>query len=256
MEKFLTEFKVVANRRLNREYVVIELKHPSELPEMHPGQFVQIKVENTPSTYLRRPISIHDVDKKNNSLRLLVQEVGDGTRWMGTLIPGQSLNLIYPLGNWFDVSASDKPLLVGGGCGIAPLLFLGKQMKEIGISPSFLIGAKSASALIELKEYEDIGDVYITTEDGSIGTKGYVIHHSIMRTDKPNFKAIYTCGPEPMMKVLAKYAGSRNMDCFVSLENQMACGFGACLCCVTETIHGNKCTCIDGPVFNSKELKW
>ena len=232
MEKYITEFKVVASHRLNREYVVLELKHPGILPEMHPGQFVQVKVDGTPQTYLRRPISIHDIDKKSNSLRLLVQEVGDGTHWMGSLIAGQTVNLVYPLGNWFDITASKSPLLVGGGCGIAPLLFLGKQMAEKGIKPRFLIGARSSSALIELDEYKALGDVYITTEDGSTGTKGYVIHHPVMRTETPDFDAIYTCGPEPMMKVLAKYAENRGgLNCFVSLENKMACGFGACLCC-------------------------
>ena len=98
--------------------------------------------------------------------------------------------------------------------------------------------------------------MHITTEDGSVGTKGYVIHHPVMRTQSPEFDMIYTCGPDAMMRVVAKYAGNHQIKCEVSLENHMACGFGACLCCVANTIDGHKCTCTDGPIFDSTYLKW
>jgi dihydroorotate dehydrogenase electron transfer subunit len=256
VKKYIDDFRVVCNHRLNHEFVVLELQHPGILPEMEPGQFVQIKVEGKPDTYLRRPISIHDVDFEQNRLKLLVQEVGDGTRWMGSLKAGDLLNLVYPLGNCFTLPKSPRVLLVGGGCGVAPLLFLGKKLKKNGIQPRFLIGARSSAHLIELDAYKALGEVFITTEDGSAGTKGYVIHHPVMKTQTPDFDLIYTCGPEPMMKVIAKYAENHGIECQVSLENNMACGIGACLCCVTATQHGNKCTCIEGPVFDSKELKW
>lgn len=255
-KKYIDDFKVISNRRVTHDYVIIELQHPGEMPEMHPGQFVQIKVEERPNVYLRRPISIHDVDVQQGVMRLLVQEVGEGTRWIGQLKSGQAINVVYPLGNSFSMPATNRVLLVGGGCGIAPLLFLGKALHGNGIKPRFLMGARSAAHLIDLSEYRALGDVYITTEDGSEGTKGFVIHHPVMKTETPDFDTIYTCGPEPMMKVLAKYAANHHIHCQVSLENSMACGFGACLCCVTATHDGNKCTCIDGPVFDSKELKW
>lgn len=256
MKKNIDVFKVAQNQRLNHEYVVLNLQLDKKLPEMHPGQFVQVKVENSPNTYLRRPISIHDVDYKNNIIKLLVQEVGEGTRWMGNLSVGDTVDLIYPLGNWFTITESKKVLLVGGGCGVAPLLFLGRILLQNNIEPQFLIGARSSNYLIGLDEYEKLGKVYKTTEDGSTGAKGYVIHHPVMKTDNPDFDMIYTCGPDAMMKVIAKYATNHKLECQVSLENSMACGYGACLCCVTSTINGNKCTCIDGPVFDSKVLKW
>jgi len=256
VKKYIDDFIVVSNHRINHEYVVLELQHPGIMPSMEPGQFVLVKVEGVPETYLRRPISIHDVDFEKNTMRLLVQEIGNGTRWMGNLSAGDRLNLVYPLGNSFELPKTDKVLLVGGGCGIAPLLFLGKKLKKHGVQPRFLIGARSSAFLIELDEYREVGEVFITTEDGSVGTKGYVIHHPIMKTQTPDFELIYTCGPEAMMKVIAKYAANHQIECQVSLENSMACGIGACLCCVTATQHGNKCTCIDGPVFDSKELKW
>ncbi|PZX15340.1 dihydroorotate dehydrogenase electron transfer subunit [Breznakibacter xylanolyticus] len=255
-KKYIDDFTVLQTRRVTHDYVIIDLQHPSQLPDIRPGQFVQVKVEDRPNVFLRRPISVHDADKNQGILRLLVQEVGEGTRWMGQLEPGQKLNLVYPLGNSFPMPKTDRVLLVGGGCGIAPLLFLGKELRKHGIKPRFLMGARSAAHLIDMSEYRELGDVYVTTEDGSEGTKGFVIHHPVMKTDKPDFDVIYTCGPEPMMKVLAKYAANHHLDCHVSLENSMACGIGACLCCVTATQQGNKCTCIDGPVFDSKDLKW
>ncbi|SFD94812.1 dihydroorotate dehydrogenase electron transfer subunit [Thermophagus xiamenensis] len=255
-KKFIEDFVILENKRQTSEFVILTLQHPTNLPKIYPGQFAEIKVEGSPNTFLRRPLSIHDVDYQNNTIKLLVQEVGEGTRRLAAMKPGESLNLIYPLGTYYSLPSSNKVLLVGGGCGVAPLLFLGRFLHENGIKPRFLIGAKSSAQLVELDEYRKLGEVFITTEDGSAGTKGFVIHHPIMKTYKPDFDWIYTCGPEAMMKVIAKYALKRNLNCEVSLENMMACGIGACLCCITPTIEGNKCTCTDGPVFNSKYLKW
>ena len=256
MKKYIDDFVVIQNQRLNHEYVVLTLQHPGFLPPMKAGQFVEVKVENGPNTFLRRPISIHDVDTANNQMKLLVQEIGEGTRLMGQLETGDKLNLIYPLGNWFKLPESGDVLLVGGGCGIAPLLFMGRELKAAGVKPRFLLGARSKDGLIALDEFEQLGEVYTTTEDGSHGIKGFVINHPVMRTDKPDFETIYTCGPDAMMRVLAKYARNHNIKCQVSLENHMACGFGACLCCVADTVEGHKCTCTDGPVFDSSYVKW
>jgi dihydroorotate dehydrogenase electron transfer subunit len=256
MKKFIDDFKVVGNERLNHEYVVLTLRLNRPLPEMHPGQFVEVKVDQGPSTFLRRPISIHDVDTEKQELKLLVQEIGEGTRLMGQLKANDWLNLVYPLGNWFTMPESDRVLLVGGGCGVAPLLYLGRRFKEAGIAPRFLLGARNKDGLIGLESFAQVGDVNVTTEDGSMGTKGYVIHHPLMRTETPDYDRIYTCGPDAMMRVVAKYARNHHITCEVSLENSMACGFGACLCCVIDTLDGHKCTCTDGPVFDSTYLKW
>ena len=256
MKKYIDDFTVVQNRRLNDEYVILTLKLDRELPEVLPGQFAEVKVASGSNTFLRRPISIHDVDDKRREIKLLVQEIGEGTRLMGALQEGDNLNLVYPLGNSFSEPQTKEVLLVGGGCGVAPLLYLGRKLKEAGITPRFLLGARSSDGLIALDEYEKVGEVNVTTEDGSAGTKGFVIHHPLMRTDSPVYDHIYTCGPDAMMRVVAKYAGNHNIKCEVSLENHMACGIGACLCCVTDTVDGHKCTCTDGPVFDSTYLKW
>ncbi len=256
MKKYIDDFTVLSNDRLNHEYVVLTLKHPSQLPDMLPGQFVEVKVENGANTFLRRPISIHDIDKDENTMKLLVQEIGEGTRLMGQLKAGEKLNLVYPLGNSFSLPKKSRVLLVGGGCGIAPLLFMGRHLKANGINPQFLLGARTQEGIIALDEFKKLGEVHITTEDGSLGTKGFVIHHPVVKTQAPEIDMIYTCGPEVMMKVVAKYARNHDITCEVSLENHMACGFGACLVCVADTIDGNKCTCTDGPVFDSTYLKW
>lgn len=256
MKKHVLDLEVVSNIRLNDEYVVVAVTHTEKLPDMLPGQFVQVLVEDSPTTFLRRPISIHDYDPETNIMSLLIQEVGDGTRKMAKLGPGDTMNMLIPLGNWFTMpKEGDNVLLIGGGCGIAPLLFLGREMNKIGVRPHFLIGARTQERIFLIDRYKALGDVHITTEDGSVGKKGYVVHHDILWDENLKFDRIYTCGPDPMMKVVAKYAQKNNIYCEASLENMMACGFGVCLCCVIDTDKGHKNTCTEGPIFNVKNIK-
>lgn len=249
---------VVENVSLNSNYFLLKLttKDASKLPEMYPGQFVQILVDRSVSTFLRRPISVNFVDKQKNELWLLIQKVGEGTKTLAHYATGDSLNLLLPLGNSFttDVDKNKKLLLVGGGVGIAPMLMLGVHLQNKDVEVHFLLGARSKNDLLELEEFHKYGKVYTTTEDGSHGEKGYVTNHSILISEK--FDRIYTCGPKPMMQAIAKYAHQHDIECEVSLENMMACGFGACLCCVEKTIKGNVCACTEGPVFNLKQLTW
>jgi dihydroorotate dehydrogenase electron transfer subunit len=248
---------IFSNQQLNYQNHLLKVTPASggKLPVMQPGQFVQILVENSPNTFLRRPISIHFVDETKNELWLLVQKIGDGTKRICETKSDKTLDIILPLGNTFTLpeTKNARLLLIGGGVGTAPMLFLGKKAKENGFNPHFLLGGRSGRDLLQLDEFQKYGAVYITTEDGSAGEKGFVTHHSILKND---FDFIYTCGPKPMMMSVAKFARERNIDCEVSLENLMACGFGACLCCVEKTIKGNVCTCTEGPVFNIKELVW
>ena len=200
MKKFILDLTVTENIRLNANYVLLKLTSQSLLPEMLPGQFAEIRVDGSPTTFLRRPISINFVDKQRNEVWFLIQLVGDGTRRLAEVNP-----------------RSDKDLL-------------------------------------QLEEFAKYGEVYTTTEDGSHGEKGYVTQHSIL--NKVRFEQIYTCGPKPMMVAVAKYAKSNQIECEVSLENTMACGIGACLCCVENTTEGHLCVCKEGPVFNINKLLW
>lgn len=244
-------------KHINEKYVLLILTDNEQLPEMKPGQFVEVKVEDSPNTFLRRPISINNVDTEKNELHLLVAIVGDGTRHMAAMKAGETLNVMLPLGNGFTMpkTAEEKHLLVGGGVGVAPLLYLGKKIREMGGEPTFLLGARSAKDLLMIDDFKAVGRVFITTEDGSEGEKGFVTNHSIL--SKESFALISTCGPKPMMVAVAKYAEKVGTECEVSLENKMACGLGACLCCVEKTQDkGNICICTEGPVINAKRLEW
>ena len=262
MEKFILDLQVVAVEHIHDRYVLLKLTQEAPLPKMYPGQFVEVRVDGSPSTFLRRPISINFVDETNNQLWLLVAVVGDGTRQLSHLKVGSTLNCVLPLGNTFTLP-SDKDekkatparvLLVGGGVGVAPLLYYGKWLKEHGVEPAFLLGARTGGDLLMLDAFKQYGSVYTTTEDGSAGERGFVTNHSILT--KERFAWISACGPKPMMQAVARLAQQIATNCEVSLENLMACGLGACLCCVEKTVRGNLCVCKDGPVFNIQELLW
>ena len=254
----MLDMKVTANVSLQPNYTLLKLTSEETLPEMLPGQFVEVRVDGSPTTFLRRPISINFVDKAANELWLLIQLIGDGTKKMAQCVVGDLVNVMLPLGNSFTIPTTDaeqtKLLLVGGGVGTAPMLYLGACLKAAGFAPIFLLGARSASDLLQLEDFKQYGEVYMTTEDGSAGEKGYVTNHSIL--NEVEFSQIYTCGPKPMMMAVAKHARSKNIACEVSLENTMACGIGACLCCVEKTSEGHVCVCTDGPVFNIEKLTW
>lgn len=255
----MMDLVVTQNEQLNQNYSLIKLTTTDNTPltEMHPGQFVEVRVDGSPSTYLRRPISVNFVDKQKNELWLLVQAVGDGTKKMCEYKQGDIVNLLLPLGNTFTVPTSNPEqelLLIGGGVGTAPMLFLGARLREAGYKPKFLLGARSKNDLLQLDDFRKYGELYCTTEDGSFGEKGYVTDHSVLKNTQ--ISKIYTCGPKLMMVAVAKYANMNEIECEVSLENLMACGFGVCLCCVEKTREGNVCVCTEGPVFNIENLTW
>lgn len=256
MRKYLLDLKVVSVEQLGERYLLIKLTSDTKLPEMLPGQFVELRIDGSPGTFLRRPISIHYVNEARNEVWLLVAMVGNGTRRLSSLRRGNFLNCMIPLGNGFTLpsTASGNYLLVGGGVGVAPLLFLGEKLVQLGCKPTFLLGARKCDDLVQLSCFERLGRVLLTTEDGSAGEKGFVTQHSVLSEE--HFDRIYTCGPKPMMMAVAKYAKANDIDCEVSLENKMACGLGACLCCVEGTTEGNLCVCKDGPVLNINQLLW
>jgi len=241
---------------IHKQYALLKLTQKDQLPEMHAGQFVEVRVDNSSTTFLRRPISINFIDPQDNTLWLLIQVIGDGTRALAELQVGDLVNVILPLGNGFSwPKKKDQPiLLVGGGVGTAPLLYWGKLLKQEGYNPCFLLGARSKNDLLQLADFAAFGPVYTTTEDESHGVKGYVTNHPMLK--EGDWQRIYVCGPKPMMMAVAKEARGRRIGCEVSLENSMACGVGACLCCVEDTVDGNVCVCKEGPVLDIDKLKW
>lgn len=254
MKKYIHNFIVDTVTTLANDYFTVVLTCPEPLPEVKPGQFAEVLVHNSTTTYLRRPLSIYDVDYEQNAMSFLVKKVGDGTKALAKLNAGDILNVIYPLGNFFSEPKEKKALLVGGGVGIAPMLLLARSLKSKGFQPDTLIGGRTKLDILEPEKYAQFGEVFVTTDDGSAGIKGLVTSHPSLGKNISSYSMIYACGPDPMMKAVAKVAENMNIPCEISLENTMACGIGACLCCVVETIDGNKTTCIEGPVFNSKKL--
>lgn len=257
MKKYISDLRLVSTEELSSDYFLMKFTQEEPLPDMFPGQFIEVKVDNLPTTFLRRPISINYVDKDTNELWLLIHAIGDGTRVLSALSRDSIVNMVYPLGNSFTMPeiASERLLLVGGGVGTAPMLYLGAQLHSRGFKPTFLLGARTASGILQLDHFERFGEVFVTTEDGSMGEKGFVTQHSVLAS-QPSFSRIYSCGPKPMMMAVASYARKNNISCEVSLENTMACGVGACLCCVEDTTRGNVCVCTEGPVFNINQLRW
>lgn len=255
MKKYILDLTVRAVERINGKYVLVRLTSTDRLPDMRPGQFVEVRIDNTSETFLRRPISINFVDRAANELWLLVAVVGDGTRRISEVRAGQTLNCVLPLGNGFTMpkAEGERVLLVGGGVGVAPLLYMGAELRMRGYEPTFLLGARREADLLELDLFGRYGRVCVTTEDGSYGERGFVTDHSVLAE---HFDRVATCGPTPMMKAVARYAHGAGISCEVSLENMMACGVGACLCCVEKTVMGNQCVCKEGPVFNIKKLLW
>ncbi len=253
--KKIQDCKVLGVKNLNDDTYILELTTP-ETPEIiAAGNFAEIKVDHTPDVFLRRPLSIFDVDYTNKKISFFIKITGKGTALLKEAELEQNINIIYPLGNSFKPEANGNALVIGGGSGIAPLLLLANELKIKKSEITFLLGGRKNTDIHLFKEFEKYGTVLITTEDGSLGEKGRVTDHSIFNSIN-GFTKIYTCGPNPMMKAVGEIASANDIPCEVSLENMMACGFGACLCCVTETHEGNKCVCTEGPVFNVNDLKW
>lgn len=254
--KTVKSLRISRTERLSPKHTLLCLTDADPLPPMQPGQFVEVEAAGSRTTFLRRPISINFFDKEHNELWLLVAMIGDGTKAIGRLQTGDTLNCVLPLGRGFTLpdEKDTRILLVGGGVGVAPLLYMGAELRHRGIMPTFLLGARTAADLLEMNFFGQYGRVFITTEDGSAGETGFVTNHSILTHE--HFDLIATCGPKPMMKAVAKFAAENNIPCEASLENMMACGLGACLCCVEKTKDGHLCVCKDGPVFDTRELLW
>lgn len=210
------------------------------------GQFVNVAIDGQ---YLRRPISVCDFDKQ--TLTLIYKIVGEGTEKMSRMTEGQALNTLTGLGNGYDTSLSgNAPLLVGGGVGVPPLYRLCKELKEQGKRVNVILGFNTAEEIFLEKEFSTIADnVTVTTVDGSYGLRGFVTD----ALSDINYTYVYSCGPLPMLKALAKVT---NCSGQYSLEERMGCGFGACMGCSCKTLLGNKRICKEGPVFVKEEIIW
>lgn len=250
--------KIIFNKKIKNNYWLLEFESGIIVKNAHPGQFVNIKVSQGLEPLLRRPISIHSV--KGNKIKIIYEAVGVGTQILSQRKPDEFLDIIGPLGNGFGHRPSaigHRPILIAGGMGVAPLVFLAEKIKSS--KPLVLIGAKTKSQILCAQEFIALGcTVKIATDDGSLGFKGKVtdLFKQLPSTIDHRPSAIYACGPGPMLKVISEIANKNKINAQLSLEEHMACGIGACLGCVVSTKTGYKSVCKDGPVFSAKELTW
>jgi len=256
MSKIIADHIVIENEKLSDDYSILTLQSPENLPQIYPGNFAELKTPDVEGVFLRRPFSIYDVNPDNRTISFFIKNIGKGTKSLVSLKVGESINLFYPLGNGFYFDREMKSvLLIGGGSGMAPFKFLAKELNKQGINVSFLLGGRSLLDVLVKDKLSTHGAVYITTEDGSFGEKGMVTDHSIM-DEIASFDQIYCCGPVPMMEAIGRMAMEKDVPCQVSLETMMACGIGACICCVTPTKDGLQKVCKEGPVFDVNNLTW
>lgn len=225
-----------------------------------PGQFMSVYTKDG-SKLLPRPISICEIDKENGALRMVYRVTGEktGTKQFSMLQAGETVPVIGPLGNGFPYEKAEgkKVFLMGGGIGVPPILELAKQMKCE--EKQIVVGYRDANTFLK-EQFEANGTLYISTEDGSVGSKGNVM--DAIRENGLTADMIYACGPTPMLRAIKAFALEHDMECYISLEERMACGIGACLACVCKTKEvdhhsnvNNKRICKDGPVFLATEVE-
>lgn len=254
--KYRERAVIMEQREIAENIYSLWLHADDIVSEARPGQFVSVYCHDE-SRLLPRPISICEVDRESGRLRLVYRTAGAGTQEFSHYGAGDSLELVGPLGNGFPLDKGyEKVLLVGGGIGVPPMVELAKWLP----GQKTVVSGYRNSDLFLKEELSRNADLYIATEDGSEGTKGNVL--DAIRENHLEADAIFACGPAPMLRALKAYAEEQGMDCYLSLEERMACGIGACLACVctskdvdAHTNVKNKRICKDGPVFAAEEIE-
>ena len=247
---------ILEQREISDQIYSLWLHADDIVREARPGQFVSVYCRDE-SRLLPRPISICELDKESGRLRLVYRAVGAGTQEFSFYGPGETLELVGPLGNGFPLDKGyEKPLLIGGGIGVPPMVELAKWLPG---DKAIVSGYRNGDLFLK-EELSRNAALYVATEDGSAGTKGNVL--DAVRENRIEADAIFACGPAPMLRALKAYAAEEGIDCYLSLEERMACGIGACLACVctskdvdAHTNVKNKRICKDGPVFAAEEIE-
>ncbi|MDD4871341.1 MAG: dihydroorotate dehydrogenase electron transfer subunit [Kiritimatiellae bacterium] len=252
--------RVLANKHVSGDYRVLEFDVPGLGNIVRPGQFIHLRVPRLDGAVLRRPFSVYKSDRRK--LSILYKSVGKGTHAMKSIIKGDVINLMGPLGNGFPVINSGMiPVLVAGGYGVAPLAFLASRTKTKGM---VFIGGSTASDILCVKDFKSLGwGVRIATEDGSVGRKGLVtkvLDEWLVKMEPGQTFELFACGPDGMLKAVGERATCLNVKAWLSLDKHMGCGVGACLACVQAIRrHGIVSlmrVCREGPVFDASEIVW
>ena len=251
--------RVISNKKIKPGYFLMDISSPSMAKQAKPGQFMTVRCGTSTTPLLRRPFGFHRI--KRSGFEILYEIKGKGTRLLTCLEPGDRIDILGPLGNGFPVTKNKGTfIIIAGGIGVAPLASLAESLVKMKNPEIYaILGARSKNNLFCESHFGDIGiKTMVSTDDGSRGKKGLatdVLNEflSIKRGLRP---VIFACGPEPMLKAAALIAKKRGLECYASLEENIACGVGACLGCAVMTKSGYKLVCKDGPVFNTKEIIW
>jgi dihydroorotate dehydrogenase electron transfer subunit len=263
IDQFQSKAKVLKAERLASDIHRLTLLCPEIAKTARPGQFVMLRIAPTAlDPLLRRPFSIYQTTA-GGRVQILYKKVGKGTGIMAGLHPGDMVDLVGPLGKGFPIDLRQRPCLIGGGMGVAPLFFLATWLlRHPEAEPLVLLGARNREELRAIAtDFEDLGiPVGTATDDGSEGHHGYVVDllTDSLREDGGRPWHVFSCGPYPMLRAVAKLCHLRSCPCQVSLETMMACGIGACLGCALPQAHleGYLHVCKDGPVFDAGQLAW
>src|SRR5699024_3023830 len=245
------DMKILSIKEIALDSFEMILENKSVSETAVPGQFLHIDVLGHT---LRRPISIADVDKTNHTVTVLFKVVGEGTRQLSKCPEGMMIDVLGPNGNGFNLENKSNAhiLLIGGGIGVPPLYYLGKTLKKQGYHITSILGFQTKASVFYEDEFKALGETYITTDDGTYGHKGFVTD---IAKNITNINLYYTCGPVPMLKAVMDVL--HDYDGYISLEERMGCGIGACFACVIPAKNepnGYKKICKDGPVFDANEV--
>ncbi len=248
---------VLGNEQLGPRLYKLTLDAPCCCRAVRPGQFVHLQLPNFEAHILRRPFSVYRRCVQSGAIEIIYQTVGAGTAHMSACEPGLECFVMGPLGRGWQ-PPSGKALLVGGGVGAAPLFLLADHLATKEHPFEVVLGAQSASMLVTRNDYAVLlgRDPILATDDGSAGFAGFCtdpVRRELLRGD---YAGVFCCGPEPLMRIVAGMCAEVGVECWVSMERRMACGIGACLSCVVETNEGRRRSCVDGPVFNAKDVVW
>lgn len=252
-----SKFAIIKTSKQNENCFEITFKAPEMANEAKVGQFVNILCDGKT---LRRPISICRIDKENGTLRIVFEKRGEGTEWLSQRKEGEKLDILGPLGGHGFPLFKEKTnvLVVGGGIGVPPLLGIADFAKN---GCDAVLGYRDKDHLCLIDDFKaTAGRTYIMTDDGSFGEKGFVTQRVAALFEEKTYDCVYACGPAPMLKAISTIAKDHGVDCYISLEERMGCGIGACLVCACKimTADGEKHlhVCKDGPVFNATEVIW
>lgn len=273
--------KLLSNEKVGPKLYVMELESPQIATSVQPGQFVHMLLPNADSHVLRRPFSVYGTSEDKSNLSILYQVVGVGTDYLTSVQPGTTIEMIGPVGHgWQPPQEAQKVLLVGGGVGAAPLFMLCETLVNAGAKVDMILGAQTEQAMVTRNAYEALFGISedlksgsatreglhsctlsCATDDGSYGHSGFctaLVEQALQNAEHENnpYDYMAVCGPEILMRLVKEQAEAAHIPCEVSMERRMACGIGACLSCVVDTVEGKKRACVDGPVFASHEVVW